>query len=106
MLSSSPWPKNTAQETVDPDPVVDELRPAILTFRGAQRPHPPDVRIGVDAVQCTVEKNREALLLLLCAYKVRLAASLLRRTTNNHPDPFDCHAAKQEREPICDSLER
>ena len=53
-----------------------------------------------------VEKNREALLLLLCACKVRLAATFLRRTTNNHPDRDDGYDAKKKGDPVCDSLDQ
>lgn len=77
-----------------------------MLFPGAQRPHAPDVRIAVDAVPCAVEKNCEALLLLLRACKGRLVATFLRRTTNNHPDPDDRHDAKQEREPVCEPLDQ
>ena len=41
--------------------------------------------IAVDAIPCAVEKNREPLFLLLCAGKVLLVATFLRRATNNHP---------------------
>jgi hypothetical protein len=43
-------------------------------------------------------------LLLLCAFKVRLVATFLRWTTDNHPDPDDGHDTKKQAEPMCDSL--
>src|SRR5205823_3577527 len=97
-----PLAENAAQKTVHPDLVIDQLRFAILAFRGAQRPHAPNVRIAVNAVPCAVEKNREALLLLFCASKVRLTATFLRRA---HPDPGDGRDGKQDGEPVCESLD-
>src|ERR1017187_3610610 len=58
--------------------------------------------IAVDAVPCPVEKNREALLLLLCACKIRLATTFLRRT---NPDPGDGPDGKNDPDRVCDPLD-
>ena len=94
MFSSRPWP-NIPPMTVDAEFVVNELGFAILALRGGQRPHAPDIRIAIDAIPCTVEKHREAPLLLLCTCKVWLIATFRRRTANDHSDRDDGDDAKK-----------
>src|SRR5262249_27027866 len=99
-----PMAENTAQKAVDPDLVIHELRLAIrFALRGAQRPHAPDVRIAVDAVPCAVEKNSEALLLLLCACKIRLATTFLHMT---NPDPCDDPDENNDPDCVCGPLDQ
>src|SRR6266436_1014887 len=82
------------------------MRLAILAFRSAQRPHAPHVCVAVDAVPCAVEKDREALLLLLCADKVRLVATFLRRATNEDPECDHGRDGNQESEPMRNPLDQ
>ncbi|MDH2357358.1 hypothetical protein QCM80_43435 [Bradyrhizobium sp. SSUT112] len=66
----------------------------------------PHVRIAVDAIPGAIEKNREALLLLLCADEIRLISTFLGRATNNHPNPDYGHDRKQKADRVCNPLDR
>src|ERR1700733_10094589 len=100
-----PLAEHTAQKTVDPDLVVDELQLAVRAFRGSERSHAPDVRIAVDAVPRAIKEKCEALLFLLCAGKVRLDATFFRRTANNNRDRDDDPDRKKKDDPVRDPLD-
>lgn len=95
-----PLSEHPTEKTVHSDRVVDELRLSVSPFRGAQGPHPPDIRVAIDTIPRPIEKDRQTLLLLLSTGEVRLIAAFLRRAADNHADRDDCDNTQEKGHPV------